>query len=196
MRVLILLFVVLFIMNENVCAQHEDHTSAYKGEETRAIKSLSADDLKELEEGKGWGFAKPAELNGYPGPSHILEMKEELELTPDQIARIETVFEFMNKKARQLGVKFIEAEKALDSAFKSGEVDTEILYKLVSASANTRGNLRFVHLDAHLSMMEILSKSQVSQYNQLRGYASGDPCESVPEGHDPQMWKKHNNCSE
>jgi len=31
-------------------------------------------------------------------------------------------------------------------------------------------------------------------YNELRGYSSDDPCENVPEGHDPEMWKRHNNC--
>jgi pyruvoyl-dependent arginine decarboxylase (PvlArgDC) len=34
------------------------YRSEYAGEEKRAIKSLSAEDIKELTEGSGWGLAK------------------------------------------------------------------------------------------------------------------------------------------
>jgi hypothetical protein len=34
----------------------------------------------------------------------------------------------------------------------------------------------------------------VKLYNELRGYTSNDPCKNVPEGHDPDMWKRHHNC--
>ena len=47
--------------------------SPYAGEEARAIKSLSADDIAELQRGGGRGLAKPAELNGVPGPAHLLD---------------------------------------------------------------------------------------------------------------------------
>jgi hypothetical protein len=30
-------------------------------------------------------------------------------------------------------------------------------------------------------------------YNKLRGY-SNDPCQNIPEGHNVEMWKKHNGC--
>lgn len=195
MRNLMLILIVLFVVSEHVSAQHEDHTSAYKGQEERVIKSLSSDDVKELREGKGWGFAKPAELNGFPGPSHVLEMKEELSLTAVQINEIQGIFNEMNSQAREFGKEFIEAEQALDNAFKNGKIDTDILNSLVAESATARGNLRFVHLEAHLKMMDILSESQIGEYNKLRGYSNGDPCANVPEGHDPAMWKKHNNCS-
>ena len=196
MRVLILFVVVCFFMNGKVLAQHGDHTSEYTGQENRVIKSLSEDDVRELQQGKGWGFAKPAELNGFPGPSHVLEMMEELGLNDEQVKKIKIVFSEMNEKARELGVSFIDAEKALDKAFKDGEVNTKILQSLVLASAKARGELRFVHLNTHLKMMEILEESQIGRYNELRGYSNGDPCNNVPEGHDPQMWKKHNNCTE
>jgi hypothetical protein len=43
-------------------------------------------------------------------------------------------------------------------------------------------------------MVEILTPEQVEQYNELRGYTSDDPCNNVPDGHDEQMWREHNNC--
>jgi hypothetical protein len=38
------------------------------------------------------------------------------------------------------------------------------------------------------------SSEQITLYNKLRGYSSDDPCQNVPKGHDPKMWKKHHNC--
>lgn len=40
----------------------------------------------------------------------------------------------------------------------------------------------------------ILSAEQVARYNTLRGYAE-NPGASVPEGHDPVMRRRHNNCN-
>jgi len=50
------------------------------------------------------------------------------------------------------------------------------------------------HLKYHLFMVEILTPQQVAVYNTLRGYTSGDPCENVPEGHDPELWRLHHGC--
>ena len=60
------------------------HATEYKGQEDRAIKSLSFEDIESIKSGDGWGMAKPAELNGYPGPRHALDLAEELNLTTDQ----------------------------------------------------------------------------------------------------------------
>ncbi|TDW25235.1 hypothetical protein EV128_119107 [Rhizobium azibense] len=69
--------------------QHQHHTmSPYTEETGRQIKSLSEADIDELMRGGGWGLAKPAELNGYPGPSHLLAMKNEIGLTQEQVHRV------------------------------------------------------------------------------------------------------------
>ena len=44
----------------------------YAGQQARTIKALSDDDLAALRKGEGMGMAKAAELNGYPGPAHVL----------------------------------------------------------------------------------------------------------------------------
>ena len=59
--------------------------SAYVGQQTRAIKSLSEQDVDDLLAGRGTGFAKAAELNGYPGPAHVLELREPLTLSEAQL---------------------------------------------------------------------------------------------------------------
>jgi hypothetical protein len=55
-------------------AKNAEHApvSNYVGQENWTLKSLSPDDIAELRRGGGWGLAKAAELNGVPGPAHII----------------------------------------------------------------------------------------------------------------------------
>ena len=55
--------------------------SSYAGQEMRAIKSLSPQEVADLLAGRGMGLAKAAELNHYPGPRHVLDLARELDLT-------------------------------------------------------------------------------------------------------------------
>jgi hypothetical protein len=66
------------------------------------VTSLSASDIAALEKGEGWGLAKPAELNGYPGPAHVLEFADELDLSETQKEKVNTAFAGMKNKAVQL----------------------------------------------------------------------------------------------
>ena len=50
----------------------------YAGQQARAIKALSDDDIAALRKGEGMGVAKAAELNGYPGPAHVLVLAADL----------------------------------------------------------------------------------------------------------------------
>jgi len=171
------------------------HQSNYVGQEYREIKSLSSDDISELLNGAGWGLAKPAELNGVPGPKHVLEMSKEIELTNTQIETINHVFNKMIKEATVLGKMYVEAERKLDQMFKSRKVNYQTLQSQLTSIASIRSELRFVHLSKHLDTLEILSEEQIKLYNKLRGYSSSNICDSIPEGHDAEMWKKHNGCN-
>ena len=180
----------------NLAAQHNEHTSEYVGQEKREIKSLSESDIEELKAGKGWGLAKAAELNGVPGPSHVLEMKAEISLSETQEEKIAMIFEKMQQQAMQLGTQLIEKERELNAAFASREIDTERLKELTSELGKIKAGLSYTHLAAHLETKTVLTEQQIQQYNELRGYNISNPCAEVPEGHDPELWKKHNNCSE
>jgi uncharacterized SAM-dependent methyltransferase len=100
----------------------------------------------------------------------------------------------MNKKAVRLGNKLIEYEEELSNRFVERNIDEKILDELLEKISETYKSLRFVHLSAHLKTPTILTESQIKKYNKLRGYSSDDPCENIPKGHDPVMWRKHNNC--
>jgi hypothetical protein len=190
----IILLVLSLLPPSAFSASDPHHTSKYAGEETREIKSLSEADIKELESGSGWGLAKAAELNGLPGPAHILEMKEEIALSAEQLEAVVKLYEEMKQEAIVLGVSLIEVEKELNNHFAKGTITDERLEELLENGAQIRKRLRYVHLSTHLKTPHILTSEQISLYNELRGYASDDPCKTIPAGHDPEMWKKHNNC--
>jgi hypothetical protein len=172
---------------------HPLHHSTYAGEESRAIKSLSAEDIEELRRGGGWGLAKAAELNGVPGPAHLLELKDEISLDAAQIAALEKLFSVMQVEAIAEGERLIALEATLEADFRDGTVTEANLRAQLHEIAASLGRLRFIHLRTHLETPGLLSAMQVERYNQLRGYAA-DPCASVPAGHDPVMWRRHMDC--
>ena len=148
----------------------ESVPSPYAGEESRAVKSLSAEDIAELGRGGGWGFAKAAELNGMPGPFHLLELKDEIPLTREQVTAIAAIYERMREAAIAEGEHFIAAERALEDAFRTGAVTEKGLRALLAETARSRARLRFVHLSAHLETPALLTREQIARYGALRGY--------------------------
>jgi Spy/CpxP family protein refolding chaperone len=152
-------------------AHHEHAMSPYAGQETSEVKALSADELKAYGEGTGMGLAKPAELNRYPGPRHVLDLGSDLNLTSSQTASLKAIFDRMHEEAVVLGKKIIEKEKALDREFASGAIDERKLRNLTAQIAGLQADLRTAHLKAHLETKKILTQLQVARYDELRGYA-------------------------
>lgn len=145
----------------------------YAGQQTRSISSFSEGDIAAIEAGEGWGLALPAELNGWPGPAHVLEMSDDLSLNADQEDQIRSIFDGMKTAAQAEGRRMLDAEAALDAAFESGEIDTEQLGALLAEASAARAALREVHLSAHLATTPLLTRHQKMLYAQARGYADG-----------------------
>ena len=192
----VLLGFLMVCLTPFIAYSGSDHSykSKYVGQEKREIKSLSEADIEDLMNGRGWGLAKAAELNGVPGPLHLLEMKEEIGLSGEEIKKIEDLFHIMKKQAIPLGLGLIELERKLNSHFAKGTITEKLLLELLEEIVQVRKQLRYVHLSAHLKTPKILATEQIALYNKLRGYSSDDPCENIPKGHDPEMWKRHHNC--
>lgn len=152
---------------------HDQHThtqSPYNGEEKREIKAISETDVQNYLEGNGMGLAKAAELNGFPGPKHILENESNLDLSAEQKRAVQSSFDKMKTRAADLGKQIVEGEKHLDKLFGNSEITSEILQNKTQEIAKLQGDLRNLHLQAHLEMKQILSPEQVDKYNRLRGY--------------------------
>jgi len=146
--------------------------SPYAGQQSREIKALSAQEVGDLTSGRGMGLAKAAELNGYPGPAHVLELRDALALSPEQQSRTEALFGRMQSRAIAVGNELLQEERALDAQFASHTVTPETLERSLARIAKLQGEVRHVHLEAHLEQIALLTPDQISRYNHLRGYAA------------------------
>ena len=165
----------------------------YAGQDARDIKSLSAEDVGELRRGGGWGLAKAAELNGMPGPAHLLELRDRIGLTANQASAIQAIFDKMRADAVSEGERLIALERALDEQFRNRTVTNQSLREALTEIERSRQALRYIHLSAHLTTPPLLTQEQVRRYNALRGYAE-NPCSAIPAGHDAATWRQHNGC--
>ena len=147
--------------------------SPYTGQQTRQIKALSEQQVQGYLNGHGLGYAKAAELNHFPGPKHVLEFAEQLNLTEKQLHQTQLLFDEMKTEASELGQLFIEKERQLDRRFSAGEIDGASLKALLIDIGALQVNIRHVHLNAHLKQLVLLTDAQVRLYDQLRGYGAG-----------------------
>jgi hypothetical protein len=155
-----------------VAAEPTHHASPYQGEQRRSIKSLADSEIADLMAGRGAGYAKAAELNGVPGPAHVLEMKKEIALSAEQEAEVESLRKRMQADAVDLGRRLVALETQLDAAFATATATREHLARLLGAIASVESELRFAHLAAHLETPAILTPEQIQAYNELRGYTT------------------------
>jgi len=144
----------------------------YAGQQVRTIKALSDDDIAALRNGEGMGMAKAAELNGYPGPAHVLQLAGQLALTDAQRRDIQAIFDRMSASAKPLGGELLVQEQALDQLFAKRDITPDRLASATAAIAELQGRLRAVHLSAHLETRALLNPDQIARYEHLRGYGS------------------------
>lgn len=192
-NIVLLIFSICLPLSSLAQHSHEVQTP-YAGMQNRAIKSLSDNDINELRRGAGWGLALAAELNGMPGPTHLLELKDQIPLASEQVVKTQALLDEMRKAALPTGERLIAAEKALEAAFANGKIDESSLRRLLADSEAARSELRFIHLSQHYKTVQFLKPEQIKRYNILRGYAE-DPCKNIPSGHNPEMYKRHMGCS-
>lgn len=133
--------------------------------------ALSAE-AKAYLQGKGMGLAKVAELNHYPGPKHVLELKQALLLSEQQVLATETVFAHMQQTAIQIGKAYLNKEQELEQLFSTNQLNQAKLKPLLADIAKLKAELRYTHLAAHIQMHTVLSSEQITEYDRLRGYAT------------------------
>ncbi|HEX9462001.1 MAG TPA: hypothetical protein VGB82_05320 [Alphaproteobacteria bacterium] len=166
-------FLALAVLLAGQLSRPADAASPYAGQQDRAIKTLSDDEVADLLAGRGLGMARAGELNHYPGPAHALELRDHLALTADQLGAIQASFARMSAAAKPLGAELVEREQALDQDFATGRITRDRLAAATAAIAEIQGRLRAVHLAAHLETRDVLTADQIARYDALRGYADG-----------------------
>ena len=152
-------------------AQTGPQPSGYAGQQSRDIKALSTQEMSDLTAGRGMGLARVGELNHYPGPAHVLELRDRLGLTPAQVTAVQASFVQMETAAMQLGAELIRRERMLDDAFKTGAVTLAVMGYETEQIGVLQGRLRAAHLAAHLEVRSVLGAEQVATYDLLRGYS-------------------------
>jgi Spy/CpxP family protein refolding chaperone len=120
-----------------------------------------------IERGEGFGMAMVADRSGYPGPRHVLDMKDQLKLTPQQTAALEKLFAEMKRKAVERGHEVLNAEARLQQMFAEGRSEDELREETYRV-ASLRAELRWVHLRAHLTARKLLTPQQVETYTRIR----------------------------
>ena len=146
----------------------------YAGLQNREIKTLSDQQIADLNAGRGMGLALAAELNGYPGPIHAIELASDLHLSPEQITKLKALFETMKAETIPLGALLISQERSLNNDFANRTITLANLEATTQRIGATQAALRAAHLKYHLSTVAILTPEQVARYNELRGYTVQD----------------------
>jgi hypothetical protein len=144
--------------------------SPYANQLSSPVRGLSGQEVDDLLNGRGAGYARTAELNNYPGPTHVLELKKQLNLSAQQAQIIEAVSQRMKTEAKRIGQEIVEREQELSASFVSGTITPTELQTQAASLAILYGELRKTHLEAHLEVTPILSPKQITTYNTLRGY--------------------------
>lgn len=165
-------YVIIYILLVSTFISKTGNTqeSPYKNLNTQEVKSLSQEQIEGYLDGRGMGMALPAELNRYPGPKHVLELGNSLNISSEQKNQIQNIFDEMHEEAVLLGESIVEKEKELDQLFASGKITDNSLASLISEISDLKGKLRFAHLNAHLKTRRVLSLTQMEKYDNLRGY--------------------------
>lgn len=161
---------VTMVLTTPALAQHQHNQTPYAGLQQRPVKALSDQQLADLRAGRGMGLALAGELNGYPGPLHVIELADQLALNADQRAQVQRLFAQMKAEAIPVGETLIEQEKQLDREFSEQRISPASLDRLTSQIGETQAKLRAVHLKYHLTTADLLSTHQRHRYAELRGY--------------------------
>ncbi|MEL6966654.1 MAG: periplasmic heavy metal sensor [Pseudomonadota bacterium] len=151
----------------------QNSNQPYAGQDARIVKSLEPARLKGLLAGQGLGYAKTAELTGWPGPLHVLELKSKLGLSAQQKTSMESLRQDMLNRVKPLGAQLIEAEKALEAIFADENPSAASVEAAVANIAEIEGRLRAAHLTTHLAAAPVLNKQQRTAYRAARGYGTG-----------------------
>jgi hypothetical protein len=147
--------------------------SPYATLEQREIKALSADEITALRTGQGFSQALSAELNGFPGPRHVLDLADRLGLDPAQRSAVGALFASMQAEAVAAGEAVLDAEADFERAFRPGTITENDIAAATEEIGRLRGILRGIHLRYHLRTKTLLTPHQVALYNAARGYSAG-----------------------
>lgn len=114
-------------------------------------------------------YTGPAQLHGYPAPAELLDLREYLALSPEQIAEVEDIAARLAIAEKEILQEIIRLEKEIDQALAARELSVEVLHRQAVEVGSLHGRLRATQLEGHLSVATLLSPEQLQLYMRLRG---------------------------
>ena len=121
-----------------------------------------------VRDGRGFGMAFVADQQGYPGPLHVLELKNRLGLSRDQEAKAEVLLAAMFAESRPKSARLLNAEARLRQLFAAGRPDEAAVRTAVGEVETARADVRLVHLLFHVKMADALTDEQRRVYQEAR----------------------------
>jgi Spy/CpxP family protein refolding chaperone len=134
----------------------------------RRMQAMQEEIDRVVAQGLGAGMAFAADQNGYPGPRHVLELKERLRLTPAQEARMTALETAMFADARPRSARLLDAEARLRRLFAESTADDARVRAAVAEIERARTEVRLVHLLTHLETRGVLTDEQRRLYHEAR----------------------------
>ena len=147
-------------------AQHAHGGAGAQGHQV--AQTCATEFEKVVGEGRGFGLAFAADQNGYPGPMHVLELRDQLKLTPDQEAKARGLMHAMFNESRPKGAHLLEAEAKLRRLFAERVADEAAVRAAVAEVERARTEVRLVHLLTHLATRDLLTEDQRRIYHAAR----------------------------
>src|SRR5438034_4982269 len=125
MRASLVLALTLALLPLSAAAQHAGHQHTPGAPSEGHLKAQACLDEFDavVRDGRGFGLAFAADQHGYPGPLHVLELKDRLGLDPTQEARIRALLHAMFAESRPKGARLLDAEARLDALFAGGAAE-------------------------------------------------------------------------
>lgn len=137
---------------------------------TSVTMAQTPSDRDGLLSGEGMGQALYAEISGYPGPKHVLEFADTLQLTPQQKESVQKLYDEVKTRAKQVGKRIVELEEEFIDRFRSGIRSEKEIRATSERIGKLRGQLRAVHLITHVKTKRVLTEEQIYLYKKVRGY--------------------------
>lgn len=133
-----------------------------------SVQACEAEFEAVVRDGRGFGMAFTADQTGYPGPLHVLELKDRLALTAEQEATARTMMHAMFAESRPKGAALLEAEARLRKLFADGAPSEAAVRAAVAEVERARSEVRLVHLLTHLKTRDLLTEAQRRIYHEAR----------------------------
>ncbi len=148
-------------------AQHR-HDGGRDREPHLAVQQCQQQFEQVIADGRGFGLAFVADQEGYPGPLHVLELKDRLRLSGDQQRTMKEMLEAMFAESRPAAARLLAAEQRLRSLFARGIADEASVRAALADVERAHTEVRLAHLLTHLKTRDRLTDEQRRLYHAAR----------------------------